>query len=364
MKNIIKAIVLFASVISFTSANAGTLEVTGTAKVTYNMQGSGSTDKVNENGKEIGITNELAFTGTGEMDNGWTWKYQVELDDNASGNTTSDDSRLELTTGYGTVAAYNTEGGLSTKYKFSAAAYGAGSDNGDGGNIVYGEAIDSYNNVQYHTPAGLLPFETSFKFAVAPNSSKKKVSGNSSGQINALGDGDKVYQYQVMTSPVEGLSLYASYLEKENEGNTRLQGYQTGGFGGKYAISGFTIGYGEHFVANNIDDFTSMTTTTVLNTAALKASVKGFENKAFSLGYTVNDNLSLSVEREYSEAQKRTAVGTGDTKANVELEIDTLQAAYTMGGMTMSISQKDLDNVDYVSGRKGSETLFAVVMAF
>ena len=126
MKNIIKALVIFASVVAFSSANAGVLEVTGTAKATYNISGSDSASAVNEGGKAIGITNELAFTGTGELDNGYTWKYQVELDDTAAGTfSATDDTRLELTTPYGVIAAYNTEGSLNTKYKFSAAAYGA-----------------------------------------------------------------------------------------------------------------------------------------------------------------------------------------------------------------------------------------------
>ena len=81
MKNILKAIVVLSSVIAFSSANAGVLEVTGTAKATYVIGSSDSTTAKNDEGKGLGITNELAFTGTGELDNGWTWKYQVELDD-------------------------------------------------------------------------------------------------------------------------------------------------------------------------------------------------------------------------------------------------------------------------------------------
>ena len=31
-------------------------------------------------GKGIGISNELNFTASGELDNGFTWKYHTELD--------------------------------------------------------------------------------------------------------------------------------------------------------------------------------------------------------------------------------------------------------------------------------------------
>ena len=42
MKNIIKTLIVLASVVTFSSANAGVLEVTGTAKATYNISSSES----------------------------------------------------------------------------------------------------------------------------------------------------------------------------------------------------------------------------------------------------------------------------------------------------------------------------------
>jgi hypothetical protein len=62
--------------------------------------------------------------------------------------------------------------------------------------------------------------------------------------------------------------------------------------------------------------------------------------------------------------KKRTKAGTGDSKASVELEVTTLQAAYTMGGMTLSVSMKDIENQDYVLAKDMKETLVAVAMAF
>ena len=364
MKNILKAIVVLFSVVAFSSANAGTLEVTGTAKATYVIGSSDSTTAQNNEGKGIGITNELAFTGTGELDNGWTWKYQVELDDTTANTfSATDDTRLELTTPYGTIAAYNTEGSLSTKYGFSAAAYGVGTDNGNGGNIQYGTAIDSYNNLQYHTPAGLLPFGISGKVAYSPSSDKGKNSGNSAGAQNAATDGQSVAQYQVSAAPIDGLTVAASYLAKDGENGVR--GYEQGGAYAKYAIGSVTVGYGEHYVQNN-GTSADMDTASDVSTAELAATVKSFENKMMSIGFAINDNLSVSYEIEKSDAQKRTVVATNraHTKANVELDVTTLQAAYTMGGMTLSISQKDIENADYVLNKDEKETLFAVSMAF
>ena len=58
-----------------TASHAGEMTVTGSAKATYNIT-SGKSNV----GKGIGVANELAFTATGEIDNGYTWKAQIELD--------------------------------------------------------------------------------------------------------------------------------------------------------------------------------------------------------------------------------------------------------------------------------------------
>jgi hypothetical protein len=364
MKNILKIAFVLASIFAFTSANAGVLEVSGTAKATYVISGSDSTTALNNEGKGVGITNELAFTGTGELDNGWTWKYQVELDDTTANTfTASDDTRLELTTPYGTFAAYNTEGGLSVKYGYSAAAYGAGTDNGASGYMQYGTAIDSYNNLQYHTPAGLLPFGIAAKVAYSPSSDTGKNSGNSAGSENSASDGQNVKQYQLTAAPIDGLSLGASYLEKTGESGVRP--YEAGGVYAKYTMGAFTLGVGKFGVQNNGAQDGTYTTASAITSAATAGAVKSYENDAYSIGFKVNDDISISYENETSTANKRTVTkNAAHTVADVELDVTTLQAAYTMGGMTLSVSQKDIENANYVLGKNAKEAIFAVTMAF
>lgn len=366
MKNIIKLAFVLVSFITFSTANAGVLEVTGTAKATYVISSSASTTGVNDEGKGLGIENELAFTGTGELDNGWTWKYQVQLDDTSAGTfVASDDTRLEVSTPYGTVAAYNTEGSLHTKYSHGVAAYAVGTDAGNDGSINYGKSIDSYNNLQYHTPAGLLPFGISAKVAYAPSASSKKMAANDAGDENSASVGNKVTQYQLTAAPIDGLTVGASYLEYGGESGS-IQGYEQGGAFAKYTIGQISLGFGKHYVANNISTVTTQSTTASLATSSEAAKTKSFENTAYGIGFKVNDNLSVSYGRETSDAQKRTLdlTAAADTKNNVELSVDAIQAAYTMGGMTISVSMKDIENADYVLNKDEKETLVAVTMAF
>ena len=363
MKNIMKiAFVILGSFALLTSANAGALDVTGTAKATYSVAGGGSTASANNKGKAVGITNELAFTGTGELDNGWSWKYQVELDDNAAGVTTFDDTRLEVTTDMGTIAAYNTEGSLNVKYKASQAAYTTGTDHGTSGGMQYGDNIGLYNNIQLHTPAGLLPFDMAVKYAFSPSADKGKNSGNAAGAASGLAQGNAAHEYQVSIAPIDGFKLLGSYFEKDEEGG--IYKYQTGGVAATYAYGPVT--FGAAFVA--VSDNRAVSDDGIAKTTARGTSnLKAYENTGLSIGYAYNDALSISVEREESLGYKR-AVSTTGSKDHIDnsvtLSVQTIQAAYTMGGMTLALSAKEIENDDYAEAVDQSETILAVNMAF
>ena len=77
-----------------------------------------------------------------------------------------------------------------------------------------------------------------------------------------------------------------------------------------------------------------------------------------SVAFNVNDALSISYEQEESE---RTLVTNG---AVFDIEAEAVQAAYTMGGMTLALSHGSIDNVSYTQSNDSKQTLVAVTMAF
>jgi hypothetical protein len=365
MKNITKKIFLAIVSLSFlaSAASAGELTVTGSAKATYSILGSGSTTAKSGQGKGIGIANEFTLGASGDLDNGWAWKYAQDID----GATVQDDASLVITMGdLGTLGIMVTEGGLSQKYGFDASAYGVGSDTGYGGGATssgtsantmqYGKNISSYNNIQYHTPAGILPFGIAAKVAVAPNgagNANDNASSNFAGTDNN-GGGDKATEYQITAAPIDGLSIGASYFTLGGEAGLQ-QGYEAGSLVGKYTMGPVTVGYGETRFTPNLE-----------KQAIDTAFTRDYKNKAYSIGFAVNEGLSISYTNEESVKRIQTnvdATGT-ETHDNRTMEISTIQAAYTMGGMTLSISSKDVDGDSYVNNQKVSETLLAVAMAF
>ena len=146
--NILVASIL--SVFLISSANAGELSVTGSVKASITTAGSDSTagTSTTGSGQALAISNDIDFNASGELDNGWTWKWQTQLDGGAI-----DDTQLTITTGMGTVGLYGTEGGLNFKHGGSQMALGYGSQIGDTGNFQDPVDIGDFNNVQYHTPA-------------------------------------------------------------------------------------------------------------------------------------------------------------------------------------------------------------------
>ena len=75
--------------------------------------------------------------------------------------------------------------------------------------------------------------------------------------------------------------------------------------------------------------------------------------------------MSFSYNLEQSDENNKTETATNTTtRTTTEFEIRTIQAAYTMGGMTLTVANKKLENMDYTDDKDGAETVFSVSMAF
>ena len=57
---------------------------------------------------------------------------------------------------------------------------------------------------------------------------------------------------------------------------------------------------------------------------------------------------------------------TTDASQNgdVDLEVNSIQGAYTMGGMTLALSLDDIENASYTTSKDQKEMLFTVAMSF
>jgi len=347
MKNIAKILfVVISSLSLMLTAKAGELSVSGSAKATYLTTSGQQKDNA------LGITNELTFSASGEMDNGYTWSYSMALDpsttdSDASGQANNDDTSITLgMNDFGTLKLCVSTCGNNKKYAFDASAYGKMSDTGLSEGIVYPDDEGSYATLQYHTPE--LPFGTTLSAAHG----NQKVDGQSG---NAqVASGDSATFFSAASSPVDGLTLSASYYEKNDYDNgltnSARQGEEGGAYGAKYAFGNLTVGYGKSFKAIE-DDKTTLTDGAT--------TVEFYENTGVSVGYAVNDALSVSYTSETSEANYQTSSTT-----NYDIEMDSIQVAYSLGGATLSLARTDYENIGYADGVDATDTIIALSFAF
>ena len=334
-------LVSIASLSLMFSVNAGELTVNGTAKATYNSTSG------NQGDMGFGVTNELNFTASGEMDNGFTWSYSMELDPASGGTANNDDTKIELGMGdLGTLKVCVSECGNNKKYAWDASSYTSMSDTGTSYGITYpGDAgAAGTTTIQYHTPE--LPFGTTASFAYNTNASGDAVSGNAAGT-----SGNSRNEYSLVTKPIDGLTLSAHYNEVNDYGDgidTEDQLEQGGSYAAKYAMGNVTIGYGKSYQAPEL-----------LEATATGASVEYYENTGMSLGYAINDEVSVSYTRETSEANQ-----AHSTNTTYDVEMDSVQVAYSLGGATLSLARADVENVSYKQNSDITETIIAMSFAF
>jgi len=365
MKNIIKTlIVMLTSISLFGLANAGEVGVSGTAKATYNIE-SGGTNK----GKGLGITNELNFTASGETDAGYTWSYSMELDPGATAVGTTadetqgaqnDDTKLTLSTPMGTVGVFISEGGLDVEDAASQSVYSRPTDMGGSDGVVDNFTIDAYNNMQYHTPADLIPFGGSFKIAYAPDL-ETYGSGNNAGAAHTEGlaayAGRSATEMQVSFDAIpmaDGLKIGASYFEFDKQGDEgkKDQEAESGAYYATYAIGNVSLGYSKGFKALLISNDA--------NGGSPGTLVESYDQTNQSIAYAINDDLSISYEKEESKKNF-----LADQTADVTQKSTGIQLAYNLGGMTLAIARNSHDNPSYsATAADIDQTLIAVTMAF
>ncbi len=353
------SVVLF----SFGVAKAGELTITGSAKASYSVVSNDGTAAKSNAAPALGVSNEFTLGASGELDNGYTWSYGIDID-SVESSATNDDAKLTLTTPQGTLGVFLGEGALGVDNAASQSVISRPSDTSYKELMADTFDIDGFDNLQYHTPAGLLPYGITAKIGYAPsgaatNGGDYKVTGSANDRVATAdtdptdgitfdGGGDSVTQYQVKMSEipfVDGLTIGADYLEFSGVIGASQQAPESGAYYATYAVGPAVIGYSKNFYAAAMDNITT-------------EQVEKVENRKYSIGFNVNDNLSISYENEESTPtlSKATTAYT--------MESSGIQAAYTMGGMTLGVAMHDHENASYTQNKDIKDTVFSVEMAF
>ena len=284
-----------------TSVFAGEMSVTGSAGITFAGQ-----DKI-ASGNGFTMSDEITFSGGGEMDNGWTVAVSMQLDNNAQqGATTNNMDNRSITIGMGDAGTISFIGhggdsalgavddvmphadGNETWDTLSDAAEGVASFNSILGNAV--ENMISYNNSSIVD--GL-----SFTASLAPSDATNL---------------ESTMSYAVAYTGVDGLTV--GYAVDENSAAGAAQTDFTTMYA-KYAYGPVTVGYQvseeDSATAANNDEFT-----------------------AYGISYAVSDDLTIS----YNESIYDAATVATDQ------EQQAIAVSYTMGSMAITATSVSMDN--------------------
>ena len=306
-------VVIASSLLMSVAAVAGELSVTGSAKASYLVNGGGS----NNNDKGIGISNELKFSASGELDNGYSWNYHMELDPNGGGTTDNDDSSLTINTnGMGTIGFFDSEGGLSTELGYGVGALGTGVD---------------YANTM---------------------ASSGHTSMNSAGAT-----GDSLTQVQLTAAPIDGLKVGADYASAENETGTVDQELTGGNWYAQYALGNIKVGYMQGYKEAGKATYAD----------GDGSSYDSYEYNAMGIEFALNDAVTVSFDQTQNEAKDKGQIAdtkTTRTTQTVEMEADTMQIAYNIGGATVGLFHVDTTNSQFTTGRDETKTIASIAMEF
>ena len=344
MNNIKKiGLTALAGSLAMTSANAIDYAMTGGMLATFTTQDSPKNAEA-DSGKGLGVATDLSLNASGELDNGYTVSYFMSVDTNGALSNTSS----QMTIGMGSLGTlqYNNIGGSKangiddiTPNAYNETWDGLSSSNTRNNGSFFG-SLTSSGSVDYRIPAqemGGMTVNASITYDPNPGGAAAK------GGVAAANGGSGV-AYTLQLAHESGLEIGGGYEEQDKQHNesSAHNGKNATAYI-KYAAGGLTFAYQEAYQDTATDGLS-------------KTPDKEFE--AMGIAYTSGDFTVSWGESEVSEK------ATGTTAALATIELESIQAAYVMGAMTVSAAMSSTDNDNGVSGQEYNENTLAVSFAF
>ena len=312
------------------SVNAD-IVLSGSSEMTYSSNGGSTGGASATTGNPFGMSHDINITGSGELDNGFTYSVNTNF---AGQNMATDSSILKLDMGdLGTVGFDQGSGafGISTLENEVPTAY----EEADHGVGSLGHGIDAVGNTNVigysNTLAGV-----GISLQINPDISTQTLT--EAGGTSAGGKTGSNWNMAVtMAVPeVDGLTLAAGYSETDNIGTATDNEEMTAAI--NYTMGAVSVGYQQSVVDNN-------------------GGSTGAEVTAYGIAFNVNENLSISYSINDNEKMNASA-------AHVTEESKGYQAAYSMGSASIRLAINEADNVGGVVSRTAENTELSLALAF
>ena len=343
---------LCGSLATIASVHAGDMTVTGSADATWVSNNAVA-------GNPIGINSALTFKGSGELDNGWTFGYTIaNLDASAFssaavGLTMGGLGTINLNQGDSGngIAAYDDK--MPTAWE---EAWGAGLSTG----VRLAVGGSASTNIQYTTPTFL---GTTFAIMHAPSYGVADTGDKATANNNTHWDNATDVTLNVNPSfgfeTLSGLNLFAGASQIISHGGAANVSDKYEAVGGvTYSLGPISFGYQVSGDYTGIDDG--------LEGADDASDYNVYKNMAFGVAFNVSDSLSLSYGKwEARKSGYTNTEGTNQIEENLRtVFVDSIQAAYTMGGATIRIASSSVENAGWDTSADNEATTVSLGLAF
>jgi len=337
--------------------NAGEIAVTGSAVMTHTQIDGEVT------GNPLGMKTNMSFIGSGELDGG----QAVELTIAHTDKNVYSAAQISLTTNsLGTFVFSQANGGGIGSYDDNMPrAWEEVWDTGIATSINLEKGVGSSTHINWASPD--MGLGTKIKLAWAPDNDGAAVSDKSSSGAPGSNTYNNGYDIVLDIAPDSPINLFAGYSMTEQEKTTNVNQEKKGG-DVEEAVLGLKLSLGPVELGGQASG-------TAFRPQASEA-VDFYGNSSWGVAINVNDNLSLSYGEARSARSKRftgTCVDGKDTcvfensraqAKNRRMGGDSIQLAYTMGGLGLKIAETNWENAGYGETSTKEARIFALSLAF
>ena len=306
------------------------ITVGGSGEFTYANSG-GTTD---DTGNPFGLSHVISFTGTGEMDNGWSYSVfsatvgqDLATDSNSLSITMGDLGTFSFDQGVGIAGITTLKNEVPTAYE--EAGHGvSGSGNsldGAGNTSALGYASPSYGGVSL-----------SLEYHPSVSSSSAQAGG-----VSGAGENSSNVNYAITYAPtlIDGLTLAYGSSKTEDMSTAAANDDEEMTLAVNYVNGGLSVGYQMSEVQTG------------------GAGENGNNVEEFGIAFAVNENLSVSFNQADNEDD-------APSSTNVTEDSTNINAAYTMGSASFRIAVSEADNVNGVTGITDENMELSVKLSF
>ena len=328
---------LAGSLVAMSAAVAGELSVSGGAKISYTNKGG--TEDAQVTGKGFGMQENIAFNGSGELDNGFVVSLGHVVHSDAAGSSTTvitvdmgDMGVLKYQQGTGNIGFAKIDDVMPTAEEEVSNGISIAAANSETGSDEFGQKYEADMGGNGFDYAYSMDGLGSINFGYSPGNVDTLTDDGATTGAGANKDSGKSV-HVVLDSLVDGLTVYAG-TGQDGSNDVDVAALV-------YAVGPITVGYKY---------------TEIDREAAAAAGAADSERTQASIAFAINDNLSVSYGVIETEL---------DGAANPEdEEIKGMSLGYSMGGITLNAHHNKAENMGGSAANESEHTEISLSLAF